>query len=98
MADAEEERDQQLKEDSVQNSFHPNNKNSTVELKMSLEATEHIQEEKPIVQFVEQDQIMDAAEQSESQQNQVSLASQDKIEEEESSNEQEDITMKQQRS
>ena len=41
---------------------------------------------------------MDAAELSESQQNQVSLASQDKIEEEESSNEQEDITMKQQRS
>jgi hypothetical protein len=42
MADAEEERDQQLKEDSVQNSFHPDNKNSSVELKMSLEATEHI--------------------------------------------------------
>ena len=40
---------------------------------------------------------MDAAEQSESQQNQVSLTSQDKIEEEDSSNEQEDITMKQQR-
>lgn len=98
MADAEEERDQQLKEDSVQNSLPLDNKNSTVELKMSLEATEHIQKEEPIVQFVEQDQIMDAAEQSESQQNQVSLASQDKIEEEESSNEQEDITMKQQRS
>ena len=42
MADAEEERDQQLKEDSVQNSFHPDNKNSTVELKMSLEVTDHI--------------------------------------------------------
>ncbi len=98
MVNAEEERNQQLKEDSVQNSFHPDNKNFTVELKMSLEVAEHIQEEGPIVQFVEQDQIMDAAELSESQQNQVSLASQDKIEEEESSNEQEDITMKQQRS
>ena len=42
MVNAEEERNQQLKEDSVQNSFHPDNKNFTVELKMSLEVAEHI--------------------------------------------------------
>jgi hypothetical protein len=42
MVDAEEERDQQLKENSVKNSFQPDNKNSTVELKMSLEVTENI--------------------------------------------------------